>query len=197
MSVLSNHIANWQGCTRCALHKVRKNVVFYRGKIPAEVAYVGEAPGDSEDVNGIPFCGPAGILLNEIIAKAEQDANVHPLSVFSNVVACCPKDLNPSRKEGEPLPEEIASCKPRFDEFLAMAKLDLIVCVGDVAAKQAKANNWGERSATRQQGKIRVVAIPHPARLLRIRHEDKAKFQIETDRCMIRLSSALAELVPF
>lgn len=201
MSVLKQHIDNWKSCTKCQLHKTRKHTVFYRGSVPAEVLYLGEAPGDSEDVNAVPFIGPAGILLNEIIAKAEQDAKINPSNVWGNLCCCIPRDSE-GHKNGAPNKEEIAACHPRLEEFLRFCKPKMIVCVGEVAKKEAIAQKWAERSNgvkgySLNNGRIRVIDITHPAALLRLKSLDKAKFQIDVDRAVVRLTNALEELIPF
>lgn len=64
-------VEDWKACTRCYLHLGRRKVVLARGQIPAEVLFVGEAPGEAEDTLGKPFKGPAGQLLDHIIRRSE------------------------------------------------------------------------------------------------------------------------------
>ncbi len=59
----------WKGCKRCPLYKTRRKIVHCRGSLPCDIFFLGEAPGDSEDLLGKPFVGPAGKLLDRIIAK--------------------------------------------------------------------------------------------------------------------------------
>lgn len=70
MSLFSSHVERWRDCEGCSLSSRRSRVVLYRGKIPCDVLLVGEAPGDSEDVVGVPFVGPAGRLLDAMIAES-------------------------------------------------------------------------------------------------------------------------------
>ncbi len=67
------HLAKWHDCTACSLHEHRGRMVFARGKIPCDVLFIGEAPGESEDVLGAPFKGPAGKLLDQIVERATMN----------------------------------------------------------------------------------------------------------------------------
>ena len=70
MTPYIKHREKWKDCTRCLLHEHRRKIVLCRGKIPADVLFVGEAPGESEDVLGSPFVGPAAQLLDSLIEQA-------------------------------------------------------------------------------------------------------------------------------
>lgn len=69
MSPWQHHIERWKDCKMCPLHRTRRNVVLGRGGVPCDVLFVGEAPGPVEDINGSPFTGPSGHLLNSIIEE--------------------------------------------------------------------------------------------------------------------------------
>ena len=149
-------------CTKCPLCKTRKQVVLFRGYLPCDVLFVGEAPGPSEDHDGYPFVGPAGEKLNALLALAWQDAAplpsspeeeppaFHPASAgFTNVVACMPR--NPPEWEWSedlqrnvplstgtirpPTKEEAAACAPRLHELICMAAPKLIVTLGQEAKR--------------------------------------------------------------
>lgn len=180
----AKHALKWKGCTRCPLHKVRQRVCIARGKIPAEVIFIGEAPGISEDALGQPFIGPAGRLLDKQIGAALDDANVDPPSFcFSNLVGCIPKEEDSRRKKEEPLPEEIEACYPRLEELFNLVKPKLIVAVGSLSEKQAKKRNWKEIA--------KVISIVHPAYILRA---DVGQQRLLYDRVIIQLSDAFTEL---
>lgn len=70
VSLYSSHVERWKDCEGCSLRDRRTRVVLYRGKIPCDVLFIGEAPGESEDVVGVPFVGPAGKLLDAMIQEA-------------------------------------------------------------------------------------------------------------------------------
>lgn len=183
-------VKDWKDCTRCPLHKVRKQVVMVRGKIPAEVVFVGEAPGESEDVLGLPFIGPAGQLLDQMILKALVDAIEIPFGLgpaptiaFCNLVGCIPKDANTKRKAVEPLPEEVEACWPRLDKFFAIAKPKIIFAVGTLADKYSKLKEWAKRS--------KVITIDHPAYLIRL---DISRQGLEIQRNIVKMATAFGEL---
>ena len=125
------HVARWRECQKCPLGHQRKHICLGRGVTPADVIFVGEAPGQSEDDLGLPFKGPAGQLLDKIIARALPADCRYALT---NLVACFPRY---AKMEGinEPERDEIAACRPRLVEFVRLCRPRLIVCVGALARR--------------------------------------------------------------
>lgn len=157
---IEQHVAKWKNCQRCPLCRMRDNVVIGRGSIPAQVAFIGEAPGDSEDASGEPFRGPAGFLLDKIIARGIGDRATWAIT---NVVACRPTDAE-GNKDGEPEEESIRQCTPRLQEIVRLFDPKLIVCVGKLA------KDWlepGIKDSIRFHREIPQVHITHPAAILR------------------------------
>ena len=70
MTRYSLFVEKWKDCRDCYLCETRNRIVFARGTIPADVLFLGEAPGESENVTGVPFDGPAGNLLDAIIGRS-------------------------------------------------------------------------------------------------------------------------------
>lgn len=186
MTSFSLHKANWGSCTRCPLHKGRRKVVLCRGVIPAEVLLIGEAPGESEDMIGVPFIGPAGKLLDRLIKRAEEQARGTWTKCWTNLVACFPNAKKLDRKKVEPLPGEIASCYPRLDEFIDLCKPQLIVAVGELSKKQSETQHWDRRA--------KVISIAHPASILRMGPEQQG---LAIQRVVVNLAEAFTELIPF
>ncbi len=87
------HVIDWKECRRCALCETRTRTVLCRGNVPAQVVFIGEAPGASEDVKGTPFFGPAGHLLNHIIERAGL---VETPTCITNLLGCIPKPVPPT-----------------------------------------------------------------------------------------------------
>jgi DNA polymerase len=149
-------------CTRCKLHQARRTVVFGEGDPRARVMFVGEAPGAVEDQTGRPFVGPAGQLLDKIIANAmglrRDDVYI------ANVNKCRP----PGNREPEP--DEVAACLPYLRRQVEIVQPAVIVALGRTAAH----NLLGTTESTgRLRGRlldyhgIPVVVTWHPAYLLR------------------------------
>jgi uracil-DNA glycosylase family 4 len=114
------------GCTRCRLHQSRTQVVFGQGDPRADLMFVGEAPGFHEDRQGLPFVGPSGQLLNRLlegIGLRRQDVYI------ANVV----KSRPPSNRD--PLPDEIAACRPWLDAQIRLVDPKVVVTLGNFAAK--------------------------------------------------------------
>ena len=169
LSLLQIHTNAWKNCQRCPLAEDRKNVCICRGQVPADVLFIGEAPGESEDVFGLPFVGPAGKLLDAIIAKAEKDAisqikfmppDYKITKAWTNLVGCIPKTHDGARKKVEPLPSEIDACEPRLNGFITICKPKLIVAVGEMAKEYGREQRWYNKVPA-------VIEIVHPAYILR------------------------------
>lgn len=156
------HKTLWSQCQLCTLCEVRKHVCHVRGKLPADVLFVGEAPGPSEDVLGSPFTGPAGQLLDEIVGDALRMCGREVTRcAFANLVGCIPLD-DERKKFSEPQPESIKACEPRLSEIVEMARPKLVVAVGSLAAKWLR-----KRHAEYGIIGIPIVDVLHPAFILR------------------------------
>jgi uracil-DNA glycosylase len=148
-------------CVKCRLCRTRTNVVFGTGSVGAELAFVGEAPGRNEDLQGEPFVGEAGQLLDKIIAAMGLERSE---VYICNMVKCRP----PSNRQ--PSPDEIAACEPFLIEQLDLVRPKVIVALGSVAAQALLRT---EESIGRLRGKffryhdIEVMPTYHPAYLLR------------------------------
>ncbi len=148
-------------CAKCDLCKTRTQTVFGSGNKNAEWMFIGEAPGQSEDQQGLPFVGKAGQLLTEMLRAIGLGRE----EVFiANVVKCRP----PSNCD--PSPIEIETCKPYLLRQIALVKPKIIVVLGRVAA-QALLNT--DEPIGKLRGRIHalndtpVVVVYHPAYLLR------------------------------
>lgn len=191
ISLYQQHVNKWKDCTRCDLHETRKHVVLARGSIPCDVLFVGEAPGESEDVLGAPFKGPAGKLLDEIVRRAWQEAGVDSELrwAMTNLVACIPRDQDEGGKAAEPEVESIESCAPRLQEFVIITKPKLIVCVGSLA------RDWldPKYKGCIKLGGNRVIPridIVHPAYILRL---NIAQRGLTIQRCVVAVANAIEE----
>ena len=148
-------------CTRCKLHKKRNTIVFADGNPKAELVFVGEGPGHDEDVQGLPFVGRAGKLLNQMIeAMGLQRKDVY----ICNVVKCRPPENR--------LPErdEIEQCSPFLLRQLDVISPKVIVCLGACAAQTLLQTNRGISHFRGQWLDFRghqLMATYHPAYLLR------------------------------
>ena len=155
-------------CEKCALCKGRTQTVFSDGNPNADLVFVGEAPGENEDKQGIPFVGRAGELLTDIIVKGmkmrREDVYI------CNVIKCRPPENR------DPLPEEKAACEPYLVRQLELVKPKVICALGGHAAKTLLKT---EETTGRLRGSwhfyhgIPVRVTYHPAYLLRSPGEKK------------------------
>ena len=173
MSQYEDHRAKWIDCQKCLLCKCRTNVVLTRGKIPSDILFVGEAPGDSEDVIGKPFVGPAGRLLDYIIERSLDGQYDYAMT---NVVCCIPKDVGNAK--GEPPKEAILACQPRLLEFIEICQPKLIIAVGLLPAKFVPNPNKSAR-----------LNLIHPAAILRM---DASQQSLAIKRCVVAVEDAAA-----
>ena len=165
---LAQLAASVRDCQACRLHESRRQVVFGTGNPAADLVFVGEAPGRDEDIQGEPFVGPAGQLLTRIIqAIGLTREDVYIL----NVIKCRPP------QNRNPLPDEVAACRPIIEKQLACLRPRVICALGTFAA-QALLRTDERISRLRGRfhpmGDILVRPTFHPAYLLR-NPQDKRK----------------------
>jgi len=113
-------------CRKCGLHKSRTHVVFGEGNPMTEIMFVGEAPGENEDIQNRPFIGMAGKLLNELLAgigMKREDVYI------ANVVKCRPPENR------NPAAEEIESCKPYLWKQIELIRPRVVCTLGNFAAQ--------------------------------------------------------------
>ncbi|MDD2499166.1 MAG: uracil-DNA glycosylase [Desulfitobacteriaceae bacterium] len=150
-----------QNCTSCGLCRTRTNMVFGKGSRNAQVMFVGEGPGEQEDLQGKPFVGKAGQLLDRIIAASE----LPPEHIYiCNVMKCRP----PGNRF--PNEEEVDACKPFLREQIRIIRPKIIVCLGALATKtivRPDARITRDRGRWVQKGSFQIMPTFHPAALLR------------------------------
>ena len=115
-------------CQRCPLHTTRHNVVFGQGAENAEVLFVGEGPGQSEDEQGLPFVGRSGQLLDKYLFAIDLDRASN--CYIANIVKCRPP------QNRDPLPAESEACMPWLREQFRLLRPKIVVCLGRVAAQR-------------------------------------------------------------
>lgn len=153
--------AECQTCRACSLADTRKNVVFGTGSTEAEVLFIGEGPGAHEDEQGLPFVGPAGRLLDDML---EMIGLCRESVYITNIVKCRPP------QNRDPLNTEKDSCMGYLRRQTALLRPKIIVCLGRVAAMELIRPDF---KITREHGQfeekngVLMTALYHPAALLR------------------------------
>jgi uracil-DNA glycosylase family protein len=157
------------GCTACDLYKTGTQTVFGEGTRNAEVMFVGEQPGDQEDLAGKPFVGPAGRLLDvALVGAAIERKTVY----VTNVVKHFKWQARGKRRlHQKPNWSEIAACRPWLDAELAVVEPRVLVCLGATAAQALLGPQF---RVTRERGRpvesdlaAHVIATVHPSSILR------------------------------
>lgn len=150
-----------KACRACSLCQTRTNVVFGVGNRNADILFVGEGPGEQEDLTGEPFVGRAGQLLDLYLKAFDLPRE----SVYiTNIVKCRPP------KNRDPLPEEEAACIGFLERQIELIQPKLIVCLGRIAAMKLIKPDFRimkEHGVWFERGGIPIMATLHPAALLR------------------------------
>lgn len=148
-------------CRNCSLCEGRTNVVFGVGNEQAEVMFIGEGPGEQEDLQGVPFVGPAGHLLDDMMEIIGLDRTN---TYIANIVKCRP----PHNRD--PLNVEQETCIGYLRNQVALIRPKIIVCLGRIAAMQLIRSDFKitrEHGQWTDKGGVRMMAIYHPSALLR------------------------------
>ncbi|MBQ7968458.1 MAG: uracil-DNA glycosylase [Clostridia bacterium] len=150
-----------KSCTKCPLSETRTNVVFGSGSRKAKLMFVGEAPGEKEDLSGIPFVGAAGKLLDKYLYAVDIDRN----DVFiANMLKCRPP------KNRDPKEEEQDLCIEYLREQVRLIRPKIIVCLGRIAAKRLIKEDFmitKEHGIFFEKNGFTICAVYHPSALLR------------------------------
>ena len=159
---------NWENleklclqCTRCSLCSGRNHVVFGVGNKNTSVLFVGEGPGEQEDLQGEPFVGPAGKLLDDMLSIIDLDRSK---VYIANIVKCRP----PHNRD--PLEEEQNACIGYLRNQVALIQPKIIVCLGRIAAKRIIHPEFRitqDHGTWVCRGGVWMTALYHPSALLR------------------------------
>ena len=174
-------------CTRCPLSRGRTNVVFGVGDPTADLMFVGEGPGAQEDLQGEPFVGRSGKLLDQLML--EELGLTRDRCYVCNTIKCRP----PGNRD--PLPAEIATCRPWLEAQLDIVDPKVVVTLGNFATKLLLDTNQG---ITRVRGRSypfrrgHLVPTYHPAAVLRSGGESVAQMRADLVRAKQLLQEAAA-----
>lgn len=174
-----------ENCQNCPLGRTRTKFVFGTGPESADIMFIGEAPGQDEDLQGIPFVGRAGQLLNKLLAHVQlKREEVY----IANILKCRP----PNNRD--PLPEEVAQCLPYLHKQIEMIRPKLLVALGRVAGQNLL--NTAEsltnmRKRVWSYRDIPLIVTYHPAFVLR--YNDKLDSAMEDMRFILDYYHQLPE----
>ena len=158
-------------CRKCGLCAGRTNVVFGVGNKDAKVLFIGEGPGENEDLQGEPFVGRSGQLLDKMLAAVDLDR--HTNIYIANIVKCRPP------QNRDPLPEEQDLCIEWLRNQVALIRPKIIVCLGRIAAMKIIKPDMKitkEHGIFYEKAGILMMATLHPAALLRNPNNKPAAF---------------------
>lgn len=177
-----------EGCRKCSLAETRTNVVFGVGNPHADVMFIGEAPGEKEDLSGIPFVGAAGKLFDKyLVAVGIPREEIY----IANMLKCRPP------KNRDPKPEEQDLCIEYLREQVRAVSPKLIVCLGRISAMRLIKPDFritAEHGIWFERGAFSICAVYHPSALLRDPHkkDDMLADMMEIKRRLDALKQASA-----
>lgn len=148
-------------CTKCGLCETRNNVVFGVGNRETQIMFIGEGPGEQEDLQGEPFVGPAGKLLDDMMSIIDLNRTN---SYIANIVKCRPP------RNRDPLETEQDACIGYLRNQVALIRPKIIVCLGRIAATRLIRPDYRitkEHGTWIERGGTWLTAIYHPSALLR------------------------------
>ncbi len=169
------------GCQACDLYRNATQTVFGEGAVGARVMLVGEQPGDREDLEGEPFVGPAGAVLDRGLRQAGIDRDE---AYVTNVVKHFKwRPAGKRRLHQKPNAEEIAACRPWLETEIDLVRPEVVVCLGATAAQALLGSAF---RVSRQRGEFvswgrepRVIATVHPSSILRAADEEARQREME------------------
>lgn len=161
-----------KACKKCGLCEGRHHVVFGVGNPQAKVMFVGEGPGENEDLQGEPFVGRGGQLLDKFLTAVDLDrkSNIY----IANIVKCRPP------RNRDPLPEEQDACIGWLRNQFALLRPKIVVCLGRVAAMRMMKPDikiTKEHGVFMEKNGTLMMATLHPAALLRNPNQKPAAFE--------------------
>ena len=159
-------------CQNCGLCQGRHHVVFGAGPREAQVMFVGEGPGENEDLQGEPFVGRGGQFLDKLLAAVDLDR--HTNIYITNMVKCRPP------QNRDPQPQEQEACLPWLRNQFALLRPKSLVCLGRIAAMKLIKPDikiTREHGVFFEKGGILMMATLHPAALLRSPGQKPAAFE--------------------
>ena len=151
-----------KACQRCGLCETRHNVVFGVGNRQADILFVGEGPGEQEDLKGEPFVGPAGQLLDDMLSIIDLDRNTN--CYIANIIKCRPP------RNRDPLETEQDACIGYLQKQIELIQPKILVCLGRIAAMRLIRSDYRitrEHGQWVQKNGIWMCATFHPSALLR------------------------------
>jgi DNA polymerase len=184
-----------RGCTACPLWRCGTQTVFGEGKKRARLLLVGEQPGDREDLEGRPFVGPAGHLLDEALVEARIDRRD---TYLTNVVKHFKWQARGKRRiHQKPNWSEISACRPWVEAELAVVNPHVLVCLGATAAQALLGRDV---RVTRDRGRLLecefapvAIATVHPSSILRARDREERQRELALFVDDLRLAAEAAE----
>ena len=160
----------WRDCIKCKLHTLRNQVVFGVGNPEAKLVFVGEAPGEDEDLGGEPFIGRAGKLFDKIL----EAVNINREDIWiTNTCLCRPKTEVENRSNRAPNKKEINACRPRLQEEMRIISPRVVVLAGNTPLYMAttlkgitKHRGWVIKPNKNKPNRTAIYATLHPASML-------------------------------
>ena len=180
-------------CRGCPLYKNATQTVFGEGELSSRVMFVGEQPGNDEDLSGHPFVGPAGRLFDQALEAAGIDRST---AYVTNTVKHFKWEANGQRRiHKKPSSREIAACLPWLEREIALIQPEVLVCLGATAAQSLLGRDF---KVTQQRGIViatplapNAIATIHPSAILRQPTSDDRKREMDQFIADLKVAGSL------
>jgi DNA polymerase len=180
------HVKKWKdGCGSKVCDRAQ-HICYARGKIPADLLFIGEWPGGSEDKIGQPFVGPAGHILQEWIDLVVPERVRY---CMTNLMGCMPREGDTMQKSHKADKKDILACQPRLMDMIQLCNPKLIICVGTIPRDYL---NPKAKHGLKLPKRIKIVDIIHPAAILRA---NTAAQTLLGDRAILQISNAVEDFL--
>ena len=185
-------------CRGCPLYKNATQTVFGEGELSSRVMFVGEQPGNDEDLRGHPFVGPAGRLFDQALEAAGIDRST---AYVTNTVKHFKWEANGQRRiHKKPSSREIAACLPWLEREIALIQPEVLVCLGATAAQSLLGRDF---KVTQQRGIViatplapNAIATIHPSAILRQPTSDDRKREMDQFIADLKVAGSLLGKAP-
>jgi DNA polymerase len=189
-----------QDCRGCDLYKHATQAVFGEGNAHGRIMLVGEQPGDQEDLQGHPFVGPAGRILDRALVEIGLDRATLYVTKAVKHFKWKPAPRGKRRRHAKPGAREVHACRPWLEREIALVKPAVIVCMGITAGvamlgRQFRLGAARGRVIRDEHWIARIVATAHPSAILRMPTHEEREREFKAFVADLRLAKKAADAV--
>lgn len=176
LALYQQHVLKWSGCQLCSFGQNGGRKIHFRGMLPAELLFIGDAGDESEHSLGMPFVDPTAKRLTDVIESAFQKLNLQLPWCMANAVLCSPLDVDGSYLK--PKSAQLTACRSRLLELISIVSPTVIIRVGGIAKKAISSVVTYTSALTGKLKTAGTIDIYHPSWISRQNDEALAEKKI-------------------